>query len=455
MPKVENKYLILLGLHVVIGVGIYFFKSLSVFYFLLIVFLSVYYILKSSTKNKTTMVLFGGAYMVGAEVFLRMTGGNLAYEASKYVVILLLFLGMFSSGKLDRKSYTYFIYLFLLIPGIVVASKTLNFDTNMRKAVAFNLSGPICLGISALYCYNRSISFKDFQKVIIAFILPLVSTLIYLFLYTPNLREVLTSTGSNYDTSGGFGPNQVATMLGFGIFLLVVRFFINSKNIFYKALHLFLIAFMTYRALITFSRGGVYVAAIIIAAFIWTYYVYTSKKFRVKIISLVVLFGLVLTFTWVASSLNTFGLLEKRYANQDAIGNEKEDITTGRKELLASELNEFFENPFFGVGVGKIKEIRFEKEGVIAASHNEMSRILAEHGIMGVIAFLILVITPLVYRLRNKRNIFFYSFYIFWLLTINHSAMRIAAPAFIYGLSLLNFTYEKPPVHRKPIIAKR
>ena len=29
--------------------------------------------------------------------------------------------------------------------------------------------------------------------------------------------------------------------------------------------------------------------------------------------------------------------------------------------------------------------------------------------------------------------------------------MRIAAPAFIYGLSLLNVQYEKNPIHRKQI----
>jgi hypothetical protein len=89
-----------------------------------------------------------------------------------------------------------------------------------------------------------------------------------------------------------------------------------------------------------------------------------------------------------------------------------------------------------------VKEVRLNETGVEAASHNEMSRIIAEHGLLGVFAFLILLITPLIFRLKNKTNLFFYSFYIFWLLTINHSAMRIAAPAFIYGLCLLNITYE-------------
>ena len=55
---------------------------------------------------------------------------------------------------------------------------------------------------------------------------------------------------------------------------------------------------------------------------------------------------------------------------------------------------------------------------------------------------MVLLFTPLVFRMKNRKNIYFYSFYLFWFLTINHSSMRIAAPAFIYGLCLLNINYK-------------
>jgi hypothetical protein len=35
------------------------------------------------------------------------------------------------------------------------------------------------------------------------------------------------------------------------------------------------------------------------------------------------------------------------------------------------------------------------------------------------------------------------SFLIFWFLTINHSAMRIAFPGFIYGLSVAVITFKE------------
>jgi len=39
---------------------------------------------------------------------------------------------------------------------------------------------------------------------------------------------------------------------------------------------------------------------------------------------------------------------------------------------------------------------------------------------------------------------FMLCFVTFWFLTINHAAMRTAAPAFVYSLSLLNIFLEKP-----------
>jgi hypothetical protein len=52
-------------------------------------------------------------------------------------------------------------------------------------------------------------------------------------------------------------------------------------------------------------------------------------------------------------------------------------------------------------------------------------------------ALLIVFLTPIFLYLDNKQNIYMFCFLVFWLLTINHAAMRIAAPAFVYSLSLL------------------
>lgn len=445
-------YTILITFHILLGIAIYLFRPLSKVYFLAILVIGIVSILQETPRKKHIMVLLFCSYIVGAEVFLRMTGGTFLYEASKYSVILFLIIGTMLGSYLNKKAYPYFIYLIVLVPGIIVAASTLNYDTNVRTAITFNLSGPVCLGISALFCYNKRVSTREIQNIIQTMLLPIIAMTTYLFLYSPSIRDVLSGTGSNFATSGGFGPNQVATILGLGAFLLVSKLFIQSKTIFYKIINIIILTLMTYRAIVTFSRGGVFVSIIINIAFIYMFYLSSSSKFKLRIASSVFLLIGVITITWFLSSINTLGLIDKRYANQDAQGRVKEDVSTGRSLLFVYELNEFFENPVFGVGVGKLKELRLEKEGIEAASHNEMSRIVGEHGLFGVIAFSILLLVPLVFRLKHRNNIYFYSFYFFWFLTINHSSMRIAAPAFIYGLCLLNIYYEKKtPLHRKQI----
>jgi hypothetical protein len=109
----------------------------------------------------------------------------------------------------------------------------------------------------------------------------------------------------------------------------------------------------------------------------------------------------------------------------------------------------FYKNPAFGVGVGRNREIREDELGISAASHNELSRILAEHGTFGIFGLFILIIIPLTLFNVTKENIFVLSFFVFWALTINHAAMRTAAPAFIYALSLIKVSFdEKTTLYR-------
>lgn len=446
----KDKYIKLIVLHVLIGVMVYGLRFTSKVYF---IFLLVYFlidIINSNKRRRVVHVLIACSYIVGCEVFLRMTGGNFLYEVAKYLVIVFVFIGMLFDG-INSRSFPFFIFLILLIPAIFVTGATATFDTNIRTAVMFNLSGPICLAFVALYCYDKKIYIRDLQDILLAALLPIISTTVYLFLFTPNIRDIITGTYSNFATSGGFGPNQVATALGLGMFIVTARYFMVSPSLNMKILNLVILGAISYRGLVTFSRGGIYTAVIVIIAFVFLYYKSSKVINKQRIIRALSLFIGLVALTWVFSSIQTGGLIEKRYANQDAAGREKEELATGRVALISFELEEFISNPFLGVGAGKIKELRFEKEGRAAASHNEVSRILGEHGMLGIIAFLIIFTVPLLYRIRNRKNIFFYSFYLFWFLTVNHSSMRIAAPAFIYGLSLLNITYEKPVVHRKQV----
>ena len=443
-------YIPLVILHIAVGILVYSFGGISKFLFMGIM---GYFLIRVFLKgNRNDEVLIAGGYIMGYEVFSRMTGGALTYEFAKYAVILFLGIGMFFKG-FNRNSWAYVFYILCLVPGILFSAMNLDYFTNVGNAIGFNLSGPICLGISALYCYNRKIPFQRLQNILTAILLPIIATTTYLYLYTPDLKDVITNTESNFATSGGFGPNQVATVLGLGAFILFSRFF-TIKDRLVNVIDLVLLGLIGYRAIITFSRGGVYTAVVCALAFIVIYTFYSNQRNRLTLFPKVGLIIGIVSISWIASSINTMGFIDKRYANQDAAGREDEDITTVRVDLLDAELEAFYQNPITGVGIGKVKEFRFQKLGDVAASHNEVSRLLSEHGSFGIAALLILIIAPLVFRVRNKTNIYFYSFFLFWFLTINHSSMRIAAPAFVYGLTLTSIIHGPPKnsLHRKPTL---
>lgn len=449
--KITHPYVFLILLHIAIGFGVYLFRPLAKIYFLASLAYFLYLIFKNGNKNNEA--LLGAAYITGGEVFFRMTQGAFAHEAGKYSVICFLLIGLFFSGT-SRKSGIYWLYILLLIPGIIFSAMNLGYETDFRRAILFSLSGPLCLGVAALYCADRKMTLVDIRNVCWSLLMPIVSMAIYLYFYTPDTRDVLSGTNSNFETSGGFGPNQVATALGLGMFLVFVQLITQSKQRLFFFVNLGLLSLISYRAIVTFSRGGVLTAIVVIVLFVIFYYRKVNFKSKKRISLLLVIIGATAVFTWTLTSVRTDGLIDKRYANKDAAGRIKEDVSTGRVELISSELEAFYENPVTGIGVGKSKEYRLEKTGIIAASHNELSRMLSEHGIAGVLALLILFFNPLFYRIRNRRNFLFFSALGFWFLTINHSSMRIAAPALIYALSLLNVVYDKKPsLHRKRIIS--
>ncbi|GEJ36320.1 ligase [Flavobacterium psychrophilum] len=410
-------------------------SKLSIPYGLAILSVGLLTILK--TQNTKNQVLYFCAYIVGSEVILRMTGGSLSYEIGKYSVILFMLMGIYFSG-FSKNSFLYWIFLILLLPGVLLATVTLKLDTDIQKSIAFNISGPVCLGISALYCYQRKITLKELDNILFCMLCPIITTVTYMFLYTPSVKKIITSTQSNFETSGGFGPNQVSTIVGLGVFIMFSRLVFHSKNKQIIVLNTTLLLIMAFRGIITFSRGGMLSSAVMIALLLLILFFVTQRAAKIKLLWMVVFSFVAFLIIWSYSSSQTNGLIAKRYANEDASGRVKSTLLSGREEIIGSEFDMFLANPIFGIGVGKGRENRLESTGESIASHNEISRMLAEHGSLGALGIVILFVTPLVLYTNNRRHIYLLSFFAFWILTINHAAMRLAAPAFVYALSLLH-----------------
>jgi hypothetical protein len=448
--KVKNKdqTLIAVIFHIGLGIVAFLYRPIMMIYLLALIPYFFLRIVNSKPNDKVKEVLIACAYIAGAEVFFRMTKAYILYETGKYLVIFFIIVGLIYNG-FKRKAYPYILFLLLLIPAVMVSFENISYDVNFRKAVLFNLSGPLCLSFVALFTYGKTLSYKEFLNVLNFIVYPLISMTVYIILYRPDLRDVITNTAANTAASGGFGPNQVATTLGLGVFILFSRIFIPYTNRIVHFMMMFFLAAMTYRGILTFSRGGVLTSLIMCVSFLLIILLFTSLKSKVSSIFKVLGILGVISIIWTLSIMQTGGLIENRYANKDALGREKQDVTTGRIALITTEFNTFKTHPFFGVGVGQVKGYFIKELGVKLPTHNEVTRMLSEHGIFGIFALLILIIVPVSNNPMGIKNIYFYPLLLFWFLTISHSSMRIAASAFIYGLSLLTITREKNSLYRK------
>jgi len=234
--------------------------------------------------------------------------------------------------------------------------------------------------------------------------------------------------------------------MGLGMFVFFSRLLLESKSKLVFIINLIVLFNVTYRGLVTFSRGGMLTGFVMIVLLLIYIYVNTKSKGRLNLFRLLIFMIVAFVATWLYTSNQTGGLIDKRYTNKDVAGRAKESQLSGREDIWDSEIDDFLDNPVFGIGVAKALEVRQEKSGgLIIASHSEISRTLAEHGTMGIIALLILFFTPIFLFLDNKQHIYVFCLLFFWLLTINHAAMRIAASAFVYSLSLLKVYMDDAP----------
>ena len=216
MNSETSQYLKFVVIHLLVGLAIFLVPPISKVYAIAIILVGFRYVILR--KNANNEALYVAAYIVGAEVFLRMTQGNIFEQYAKYGVMGILIIGMFFRG-FSKNAIMYWIFGLLLLPGVIYGFFTLNFETDIRKAITFNIIGPITLTVSAIYCYQRIVTFQQIKNIIDMLAYPLMATLVYMYLYTPDIKAVVTNTQSNFETSGGFGPNQVSTILGLGIFL--------------------------------------------------------------------------------------------------------------------------------------------------------------------------------------------------------------------------------------------
>ena len=415
----------------------------------------VYCIYKSGDKNGLVISIFL-AFLTSFELFARLvkTAPFLPYEIGKYgsIAIALVYL---LNGRVKNYNRVAVALLMLSIPSLL----SLDMSTGeYRNTLVFNYFGFVSMVLLMMVFDNRTFSIEiDFKNILTAFLLPVISILVFLTLKTSNLSDMEFELGANYQSTAGFGPNQVATIMGIGLFIAYIYYVLYGKMAFgigMFAVDSLVITFACLlRGLLTFSRGGMLVGFVLLFIFIGLQGPISRKIKMFKLSILQVLFLIFFLFA-ATYKINEFtdNQLWLRYQGETK-GTQNMDrekdvnlLLSGRKSIIEEELELFYDNPFLGVGPGQSRFERIKRGYEDNNSHTEVARMLAEHGVFGIIMALIFIFYPFYLIKRQKELLGKFivgAFSFIAIVTSFHSATRLLITPFFYGLACSNFNFNK------------
>lgn len=368
MPE-RGRLAVLFGLHFLLGLAI---RQLAPVASLHTFATLVAAIAVSLSTRNPAIVLLCACYVSGSEVLWRMGKAYTFHETAKYAVSLLCFIGLIRLRN-ARLPGSALLYLALLLPGALFPFVYFSFDP-FRKHVMFNLSGPIALTMCVLFCSNLRISAGEFWRASIAFAAPICGVLAVTFRST-YMQDVRFGTQSNFQTSGGFGPNQVSSSLAMAALLLLMASLLASTERWKRIMLGGLAVACMLQSAMTFSRGGVLSLAFTLAAV--GPLLLAGHRYKQRILLGLLALTLLLAVAFPLLNAYTDGKLAERFANKQM---------SGREALAETDWEVFQQHPFFGVGVGLSS---YFHPGRIAA-HTEYTRALAEHGLLGLAAYVAL-----------------------------------------------------------------
>lgn len=408
-------------------------------------YIALFYHLPALFSSKTKHFVLNGLiiYLSSFEIIARMSGTSpyIPYELGKYILFIFLVYGIFA---IHNKGRLGIVMVVLLIPGII-----LGIVESGVQVLVFNVLGPVNIALAILYFYSQRISFQYFVLFLRLLIYPLISVLFYTLIKSPDLNEIEFSLNANFDTTGGFGTNQISTVFGAAMFLLFVFVWNKWRFSQFRWLDIALLMLFSFRGLLSFSRGGMIggAFAIIVIVLIQSrklkiHKQLTSSTKKLFFYTPLIIAILVATF-YVANSI-TGGLLSLRYAGETSgtlTGARKKSMTTftsNRNDIFTEDLAVFADHVVFGVGVGQSMSHRETTSGHLP--HIEMSRLLSEHGIFGLIFFGLLLWHGWQVFMRRKKpyhNVLL-AFFVLALYTTFHAATRTYFTPLFIGLSVMS-----------------
>lgn len=442
--KEFNQILLFSLLHLPVGLFLYNAGPLALLHPIGVFILGIYWAFVKNVSLERIAYLV--AYLVGCEILWRMSGTPIFWEFGKYGASAIM-LAILMRKELFRIPPLPLIFFVLLIPSCFLTLALTDLP-DARARISFYLSGPFCLFVSCWFFSHVKFNKILIKRLLIALIIPLLTVAATTLFYTVTADEISFSTESNFATSGGFGPNQVSSMLGLGSFLASACLILfNKDTLKFKIYFAFAAVFLAIQSVMTFSRGGMYNA--VGALVILVIFQFQNMSEGIKKILPLILLVLVFLFS-IFPYLNDFtgGKLEERFEDTG---------TTNRAEIIESELQIFSENPVFGVGLGMSRKYHEENLGFGTATHTEFSRLISEHGSLGLIS-LLAIISMCFMNVWRQKTIFGRSLVaglLVWCsLFMLNAAFRLSAPAFVWGITFITIT-SFPVIRKRRIVARK
>lgn len=406
-------------LHLALGVFMKQVHMVATFHALLALSVGLWLCLR---KNHPLQILQWVAYVVGAEVLWRMCKASIPWEFAKHAIWVVCLISLVRSGGVRGSWFPVFYFLFL-VPASALTFVDLPPD-EARKQVSFYLAAPLCLALCAVRCSSLQLTARGLQRIGIMLLGP-VAGIAFIGFFRLATTEAEFGTSSNFAASGGYGPNQVSAMLGLGAILALFLYLAEKRSYLLKGLLLLLTLWLLGQSALTFSRTGIY---LFVAAFgIASVFLLQSKGGAGRLLLLLMVLGATTCVVLPFLDIFTDGKLADRFNDKGL---------TGRDSLAKLDLQIWRQNPLIGVGVGMSMSRRAEV-GDDHAAHTEYTRLLADHGLLGAGALVLLLLMTVQAFLRAREPlaraiVAAFAFYAFLFMAV--SAMRLAAPAFLLAL---------------------
>lgn len=376
--------------HIVLALACTITPYALVIWFYIILLSNVSSALNHLSKNRYYLFIALLFYLISFEMLGRMarTSPYIPSELGKYFLITFALLGILIKGTRSTKGVS---MALLLLPALL-------YDLSDKRTfidIIYNLFGPFATALGIALLYRAPISQQQFNRVLQLIWYTTLSALFFTFIKTPDFDTIEFDLGAQFTTTADTPSNQVSTVLGLGMFLSFYSIINKLKFSGLLILDIVFLLLFAFQGLLSFSRGGMLIAALgmLILVVYSQQTPYKISRSRLLIGSVFAILGLYFVFQ-VANQI-TDGKLLLRYQGETQgtlLGNKEKTtdvIVSGRVSILREDFNLWIKNPITGVGAAASRYLRDRTKYV--SPHIEFSRLLAEHGIFGILYFITLL----------------------------------------------------------------